>query len=67
MSTGRFAGSLALRLMRRTSRRFWLLPDDQQQDWETPCPKRDDSMYCVCWYDGDPCCACGDPADVNLR
>lgn len=22
------------------------------------CPKRDD--HCCCFYDGDPCCRCGD-------
>jgi hypothetical protein len=30
---------------------------------ETPCPARDDRTHCVHWYDGDPCCGCGDPAD----
>ncbi|MGH8899430.1 MAG: hypothetical protein ACRDZ4_20995 [Egibacteraceae bacterium] len=32
-------------------------------EWETACPERADQKHCVCWYDGDPCCACGDPAD----
>ena len=27
-------------------------------DWETPCPKRDDKIHCNCWYDSEPCCAC---------
>jgi len=31
-------------------------------DWETECPKREDKQHCNCWYDGDACCACGDPA-----
>ena len=30
------------------------------QGEETPCPKREDKMHCVCWYDGKECCACGD-------
>ncbi len=29
---------------------------------ETPCPARDDAMHCNCWYDGEACCACNDPA-----
>ena len=29
---------------------------------ETPCPKREDKQHCNCWYDGEACCACGDPA-----
>lgn len=24
------------------------------------CPKREDSQHCICWYDGKPCCSCGD-------
>lgn len=32
------------------------------KDWETPCPKREDGIHCTCWYDGDKCCGCGDPA-----
>ncbi len=28
---------------------------------ETACPKREDKIHCDCWYDGDRCCACGDP------
>lgn len=31
-------------------------------DWETPCPKRADKLHCTCWYDGDACCNCSDPA-----
>lgn len=27
---------------------------------ETPCPKREDKTHCVCWYECEPCCACGD-------
>ena len=27
---------------------------------ETPCPKREDKQHCVCWYDGELCCACGE-------
>ena len=29
-------------------------------DSETPCQKREDRQHCNCWYDGHPCCACGD-------
>ncbi len=28
---------------------------------ETPCPAREDKIHCNCWYDGEACCACGDP------
>ena len=31
-------------------------------DWETPCPTREDKMHCDHWYDGDKCCSCGAPA-----
>jgi len=31
-------------------------------DWETPCPDREDKQHCNCWYDGDKCCSCGDAA-----
>lgn len=31
-------------------------------DEETPCPKRDDEIHCVCWWEGEACCACDDPA-----
>jgi hypothetical protein len=35
--------------------------DVQAEDaWETECPKRDDRQHCDCWYDGKPCCACGE-------
>lgn len=26
---------------------------------ETPCPAREDGQHCNHWYDGEPCCACG--------
>ena len=29
-------------------------------DWETECPRSDDMQHCNCWYDGEPCCRCGD-------
>lgn len=32
-----------------------------EEHWETPCPKREDKLHCECWYDGEKCCACGDP------
>jgi hypothetical protein len=28
--------------------------------WETQCPEHFDGWHCNCWYDGEPCCACGD-------
>ncbi len=34
----------------------------QREDWETPCPKREDGIHCTCWYDGKACCSCGDGA-----
>ena len=36
-------------------------PKEFDQDWETPCPKRDDKIHCPCWYDGEACCDCGAP------
>lgn len=33
--------------------------------WETPCPARDDGQHCDCWYDGQACCGCHDPADPS--
>lgn len=35
--------------------------------WETPCPKREDKFHCNCWYEGDACCACGDPEDEGAQ
>ena len=23
------------------------------------CPKREDELHCVCWWDAEPCCSCG--------
>ena len=34
-----------------------------EQEWETPCPNREDRMHCDCWYDGKACCSCGDPGE----
>lgn len=31
-------------------------------DEETPCPKREDGVHCVHWWDGAACCGCGAPA-----
>lgn len=31
-----------------------------EREWETPCPKREDKIHCECWYDGNPCCGCGE-------
>ena len=28
---------------------------------EGKCSKREEGIHCVCWDDGDACCACGDP------
>jgi hypothetical protein len=43
-----------------------------KSDWEMPCPQRQDKKHCECWYDGRPCCSCGDeslgvPVDQSLR
>jgi hypothetical protein len=35
-------------------------------DEETPCPKREDKQHCNCWYDGKPCCACGDNGELGM-
>jgi len=37
-------------------------PQATDDDWETPCPDREDKQHCNCWYDGDKCCSCGDAA-----
>lgn len=29
---------------------------------ETLCSKSEDNIHCNCWYDGQECHACGDPA-----
>lgn len=29
-------------------------------EWETECPNSDDKQHCDCWYDGKPCCRCGE-------
>lgn len=31
-----------------------------KDDEETPCLKREDGLHCVCWYDSEPCCSCGE-------
>lgn len=33
--------------------------------WETQCPVRDDRQHCRCWYDGEPCCDCGEAMDFG--
>ncbi len=38
--------------------KFPLFPQEGN-NWETMCPKREDSLHCICWYDGEACCACG--------
>lgn len=35
-------------------------PREYMLKWETPCSKREDKIHCTCWYDGKPCCACGE-------
>ena len=35
---------------------------DQAATWETACPTMEDGKHCVHWYDGGPCCSCGDAA-----
>jgi hypothetical protein len=39
---------------------------DEQDDWETPCPAREDGAHCDHWYDGEACCDCHDPADPEV-
>ena len=26
---------------------------------EEYCPAQEDEIHCVCWWDGEPCCSCG--------
>ena len=33
--------------------------------WETECPVRADKQHCEHWYDGNPCCACGEAMDFG--
>ena len=32
---------------------------------ETACPKGTEDIHCNCWYDGDKCHFCDDPAKDN--
>lgn len=32
---------------------------------ETPCPASNDDAHCRCWYDGEGCCYCKDPAMLD--
>ena len=29
------------------------------EQMEEKCEKMDDGIHCVCWYECEPCCACG--------
>lgn len=40
------------------------LTKDPGADWETPCAKSADGQHCNCWYDGEACHYCSDPAAV---
>lgn len=40
--------------------------DIDDDEWETPCPKREDKIHCVHWYDAEPCCNCGDDTWVGV-
>lgn len=31
-----------------------------EKDSEEFCPAREGDVHCNCWYDGKPCCGCGD-------
>ena len=55
-------GCLLLVLVMEWIRDWWQAMGGSASDWETTCPKRDDQLHCNCWYDGEACCACGDPA-----
>lgn len=35
-------------------------------DEETACPARDDGIHCNHWYDGEPCCDCGDGKEMQM-
>lgn len=35
--------------------------------WETACVEREDQQHCNCWYDGEPCCMCGEAGDDYVR
>jgi hypothetical protein len=39
--------------------------EDSADDWETPCPMREDGIHCNCWYDGSVCCSCGAPGTTE--
>lgn len=39
-------------------------PPDATEEW---CPRRSDGVHCDCWYDGEPCCSCGAPADDDSK
>lgn len=43
-----------------------IAPTALEARWETPCPAREDGQHCDCWYDGQACCGCHDPADSTV-
>ena len=51
-------GCCGLVLVMEWVRDWW---GSNASDWETECLKRPDRLHCNCWYDGEACCACGDP------
>lgn len=39
---------------------------DEDVDCVEYCPAREDGTHCNCWWDGEPCCACGsDEGEVS--
>lgn len=47
-----------------------------EEEWDTGCPATImkcggrswiQGVHCECWYDGDRCCNCGDPAVREVR
>lgn len=44
-----------------------ILSGDIGDDEETPCPKREDEIHCVHWWEGEPCCDCGDNGELGRK
>jgi len=40
---------------------------ERDVDQETPCPVREDKIHCVCWWEGEACCGCGDGPSTQRK
>ena len=64
LSSRRRPGMKALAPTRPTTHEPETMVDESNTGGlETACPVRADKQHCVCWYDNEPCCACGDDGE----